>query len=360
MASITKRGDRWRAEVRRKGFASQCKTFGTKAKAVEWARSLESAMDAGVTPTASVGSATIGDAIRAYRRLRGGARPIADTSNEHYQLKMLEARLGGVAIAACTPERLVEFATARRDEDGCGPYTINLDIGRLGTVLRYAASPLRMQIPDVVGDARPLLTHLRLIGGGERRERRPTADELTRILELFQTRHGPRYADAVRFAAVSAMRLGEICTLRASDIDPKTHIASILRKHPRKGKVLERVPLLGQAWTIVERQLPRDDGRVFGMHPITMSKYFTRACQDLSIPDLHFHDLRHEGTSALFEAGLSIEQVAMVTGHKTWNMLKRYTNLRPEDVKLPSRGTDPGTRPRRGSRRSVDPERGTS
>jgi site-specific recombinase XerD len=52
----------------------------------------------------------------------------------------------------------------------------------------------------------------------------------------------------------------------------------------------------------------------------------------LKIEDLHFHDLRHEGTSRLFEAGFSIEQVALVTGHKDWKMLRRYTHLRPEHL----------------------------
>jgi hypothetical protein len=55
-----------------------------------------------------------------------------------------------------------------------------------------------------------------------------------------------------------------------------------------------------------------------------------RACQVLRIDDLHFHDLRHEGASRLFEAGFRIEHVALVTGHKDWKMLRRYTHVRPE------------------------------
>jgi len=54
----------------------------------------------------------------------------------------------------------------------------------------------------------------------------------------------------------------------------------------------------------------------------------------LGIEELHFHDLRHEGTSRLFEAGFDIPKVALVTGHKDWRMLRRYTNLRPEHLKL--------------------------
>src|SRR5450432_3704961 len=39
-----------------------------------------------------------------------------------------------------------------------------------------------------------------------------------------------------------------------------------------------------------------------------------------------------EGTSRLSEAGFSIEQVALVTGHKDWKMLRRYTHLKPEGL----------------------------
>jgi site-specific recombinase XerD len=53
------------------------------------------------------------------------------------------------------------------------------------------------------------------------------------------------------------------------------------------------------------------------------------------------HDLRHEGTSRLFEAGLSIEKVALVTGHKDWRMLQRYTNLKPEDLHKLQKASQP-------------------
>ena len=51
---------------------------------------------------------------------------------------------------------------------------------------------------------------------------------------------------------------------------------------------------------------------------------------DLS--DLHLHDLGQEATSRLFEAGLTIENVALVAGRKDWRMLRRYTNLKPTDL----------------------------
>lgn len=50
------------------------------------------------------------------------------------------------------------------------------------------------------------------------------------------------------------------------------------------------------------------------------------------IPDLRFHDLRHEAVSRLFEAGLSVPEVAMVSGHRTPAMLFRYTHPKAEEV----------------------------
>jgi integrase len=73
-------------------------------------------------------------------------------------------------------------------------------------------------------------------------------------------------------------------------------------------------------------------GRVFPYNGRSTGTAFRRACKELKIEDLHFHDLRHEGTSRLFEAGFGIEQVSVVTGHKDWKMLKRYTHLTAEHL----------------------------
>jgi len=89
------------------------------------------------------------------------------------------------------------------------------------------------------------------------------------------------------------------------------------------------------AWAILEeqRQATRAEvGRIFPYNGRSVGTAFRRACRKLEIDDLHFHDLRHEGTSRLFEAGFSIEHVSPVTGHKDWKMLRRYTHLRAEQL----------------------------
>jgi integrase len=271
-------------------------------------------------------------------------------------LKALDRGLGGKRLALVTPDDLVAYANMRRDE-GAGPYTINMDVSKLGTALRYGGAALRIAPPDVVGAARPLLTHLRLIGGGGHRERRPTDDELHRVLEHLRSEYGAIYADAAEFAAITAMRRGEVCAITVADLDHAHRLVRCLRKHPRKGKVLESVPLLGESWAIALRQPAHASGRIFPIHAGTLSKYFTWTCRALAIPDLHLHDLRHLGTSRLFEEGYAIHEVALVTGHKSWAMLKRYTQLRPEDlVRRDGAKTTPTSSPPRSKRRA--PPRG--
>jgi len=74
--------------------------------------------------------------------------------------------------------------------------------------------------------------------------------------------------------------------------------------------------------------MPKAKDRVFPYHSDTISAAFTRACKFLEIEDLRFHDLRHEGVSRLFETGLSIPQVAAVSGHRSWSSLQRYTHIK--------------------------------
>ena len=341
MASIIQHRGRWRAQVRRKGFPVYTKSFDTKAQAEKWARQIEADIDRGVLPGAAAVAAkrcyTVADLIDDYRKLREQSRPVLDTSTEHYNLRRLAECLGDLDATRLRPDELVAYAQMRADQ-GAGPYTVNMEVSKLGTVMRMVASIKHMTLPDVVQQARPLLAHLGLIGGGGRRERRPTDDELDRIIAHMHDTYGQVWADAVRFAVGTAMRRGEIVRIRWDDLDAARRLVLVRdRKDPRQKAGNDQwVPLLadtamGDMWALVQRQ-PRVDPRIFPIGDSTLSKYFTWTCRALSIPDLHFHDLRHHAISLLFERGFRIEQVALVSGHKSWQHLKRYTNLRPEDL----------------------------
>ncbi|QPS78583.1 site-specific integrase [Delftia tsuruhatensis] len=336
MASITKIGNRWRALVRRKGHPSYCKTFGVKAHAEAWARRIESEIDGGTSPRAESvfgRKLTVAAVIDTYVEMREqSGRPVHDSASEFYQLAGLKRLLGTYDAGTLSVDAIVGFCRVRAEE-GAGPYTINMDVSKLGTVMRYAAPMLKVKLPDVVHEARPLLSHLKLIGGGGVRFRRAEGNELPDLLAQLTARRGKRYADAVEFAALTTMRRGEITRIRWEDVDEAKRLVLVRdRKDPRSKKGNDMwVPLLGPAWDLLQAQ-PRDDvhGRIFPLHPQTLSKYFKEARTALGIDNLRLHDMRHEGTSQLFEAGFQVPEVAMVTGHKNWKHLKRYTNLRPE------------------------------
>jgi len=75
-------------------------------------------------------------------------------------------------------------------------------------------------------------------------------------------------------------------------------------------------------------------GRLFCLCGAHVSKTFRETCVKLKIEDLRWHDLRHEACSRLVEKGLNSMKIASISGHKTLQMLKRYTHLKAENLAL--------------------------
>jgi len=145
------------------------------------------------------------------------------------------------------------------------------------------------------------------------RTRRPTQIELDNICTWFQVKERQQVPmwELIAFAVGTAMRLGEIISLKWTDLNEQDRIIIIRnRKHPRtKMENDQEGPLLGSTFDIIKRQ-PRDakEERIFPVTESTVSSLFPRACKTPKIKDLHFHDLRHDGVSRLFEQGFGIEQ----------------------------------------------------
>jgi integrase len=334
MASVIQVGKKWRAQVRRKDHKPETRTFRTKKEADQWARGLESSIDAGRGPALSA-STRLDHLIAEYRRIRAeGSREIDPTTNTAYMLKHLQDDLGHERVCDLTPARLVKWASTRKAE-GAGPYTINMELSCLGTTLRHAGSFLGVQVPDVAGLARPTLMHLQLIGGGVRRTRRPTEDELQAVLAYVEARDKVA-ADAMRVAAITGLRRSELVRkLKWSEIDDKARAAMIRqRKHPRQLKARDEwVPMLGDAWAIIQRQPKHDaEDRVFPVSPEKITDLFTAACKDLGIPDLRLHDLRHLASSRLQELGFDDVERMAILGHQSVQMNARYTHATPEHL----------------------------
>ncbi|MEA3276569.1 MAG: site-specific integrase [Pseudomonadota bacterium] len=333
MATITKlTSGKWRVQVRRKGFY-RAGTFTRKRDAQDWATEIEAQIShVGAGGYARPRGATLADLIKLYREqvsIRGRTKDAC--------LGRLSARLGTVKLESLSPVHLRDFID-RRAGEGAGGVTIAQDMSFLATVLDWGRHVRQIDIdPELARDARRSLKHRKMSTRGRHRDRIPTEAELDRLTTFWadNRRQQIPMGVIVRFAAASAMRLGEICRIQAEDVDQQRRTVIIRdRKDPRHKEGNDQVvPLLPDAWDIVQRRVQEHPtGRLFPYSADSVSTAFTRACKRLGIKDLHFHDLRHYGTVLLFRQGLDIPRVAMITGHKSWENLKRYSNLQPEDV----------------------------
>ncbi len=170
-----------------------------------------------------------------------------------------------------------------------------------------------------------------LIGKSNERDRRTTDDELALIISHIQS-DLPMEA-MIQFSVDSAMRISELTSIRWDDLNLTDRTVLIRnRKHPRvKIGNNQIVPLLGRCLDVINSQ-PRVDSRIFPYKTNSIGTAFHRACVKAGVVDLRWHDLRHEGISRLFEKGYLIHEVALVSGHRSWDQLKRYTTLRAKDL----------------------------
>lgn len=326
MAVIERRGKKWRALVRVKGHASASRTFSGRKAAEDWAKAAEDALRAGAAMPGD--TPTLAALIDRYVKEVGRFKPVSDTKRGN--LRRWAETLGDREVSSLTGADILAHVGGRE----AGPATMNMELGFLAEVLAAGRSLWGLTIPDVVAAARPTLRRTGAIGKPQERDRRPTAWELEQLAAFYRFHLGKTpMRDLVPFAIATAMRLGEIVRLRWADYRPgdKPMVLVRDRKDPRnKAGNDQWIPLLNGAAEIIDRQ-PKGE-LIFPYKADSVSAAFRRACERLQIVDLHFHDLRHEGTSRLFEQGYSIEQVALVTGHRDWKSLKRYTNLRPESL----------------------------
>jgi integrase len=327
---------KWRVQVRRAGIY-RAATFPTKHEAAEWASDIETqahqVAESGFAPLPR--RTTVADLIDEY----AGSNAKTPGKTKAATLAMLKREMGKVKLPALNALALRDFIDRRIDQ-GAGGVTIAADLSFLSSVLKWGRHARQLDIPERLAlEARGSLKHRGLNTRAAERSREPTDCELKRLYDHWRSK--PRQLIDMelmcRFAIASGMRLAEICRIAAADVDAKARTVVIRdRKGPRhKAGNDQTVPLLSEAWKIVRGRLPvADGGLLFPYRAESVSTAFTRACADLVPPivDLHFHDLRHRAMAQFFRMGLDIPRVALLTGHKTWTMLRRYSDVKPEDV----------------------------
>ena len=124
------------------------------------------------------------------------------------------------------------------------------------------------------------------------------------------------------------MRRSEILKLKWCDVNLESRFASL---YDTKNGEDRRVPLTKRCRRVLIG-MSRDDERVFPISASYLRRAWDRARRKAGINDLRFHDLRHEAVSQFFEMGMSVPEVALISGHKDLRQLFRYTHLDPTNV----------------------------
>lgn len=307
---------------------SQAQTFDKEATAKAWVKKKEAALaKPGALEAAAKKGGTVGDLIDRYVGLfqkdigRTKAQVLA--AAKRFEIAGLEAE-------SVTSANVVEFARAL--SDGRQPQTVQNYLSHLSAVFRVARATWGVDIDrNVMRDALDATKHFGLTAKSGRRERRPTVEEMTRLMQHFEakTRHrnSMPMQRVVAFAMFSARRQEEITRIRWADLEPGRVLVRDM-KHPGDKRGNDQWCVLPPEAEAIARAMPQVAPEIFPFSTDAISAAFTRACKTLGIEDLHFHDLRHEGASRLFEQGWTIPRVAEVTGHRTWQSLQRYSHLR--------------------------------
>jgi integrase len=354
MAYISQRGAYWRAEIRRRGYKPVYRTFDTKQQAQQWARRLEGEMDSGQYYDRSESErTTLREALERYRR------EIVPEKRHPYQEnrridRWIRHELSHRSLASL---RGADFAKYRDDRRSVGraENTIRLELQIVSHLFEIARKEWGME-----GLPNPL-SNIRKPTGSEARDRRLRRGEFEKLHALLLASGNPWAAPAFELAIETSLRQSALFNLRWEWLELKSRLIkfppdargadnkSVPPVLPLSYRAVDlfrclaaiaegpEVRMTRSAYGPADVEPTRLTGRVFGTTTNAVICVWKRTLKAASLEDpeiesLRWHDLRHEAASRLFEKGLHPMEVASITGHRSMQMLKRYTHLKPESL----------------------------
>ncbi|EAU45957.1 tyrosine-type recombinase/integrase [Salipiger bermudensis] len=332
MAAIRNRNGKWHAQVRIKGHASQTKSFTTKRDAERWAKQTEAELQASALriDIRVLDRVTVRDLLERYRRevtaTKRGAASESKRIDGFLRQTWVDRTLSKVTPQVFSRYRDERLRTVR-------PGTVIRDLGLLRSIFEVA----RLEW-DVPLQNNPL-ANVRKPKAPDPRERRLRPGELDLLLTACQSYRNDWLRAGIVLAIETGMRRGEILSIRWCDVSMDT---STLTIRETKNGHARRIPLTAVAVDVLRDMLEVCDDSSVRIFPVSANAF--RQCwqrckgkvaEDYKqIESLRFHDLRHEAVSRFFEMGLSVPEVALISGHRDPRMLFRYTHLRAENIVL--------------------------
>ena len=320
MATYRKRNGKWQAIIRHKNIGTTSRSFHTKQAAIKWVIGFEEQLEAGTFGTLRPTHVTLGELLVRYAsevtptkrgaktELRRLERLIRDAVS-----RLRASQLTYQAIAAFRDRRLLD-----------GRRTCHYDLILIRHCLKIAMNEWGLMLSSNPVD------RVKMPPSSPARNRRLEDGEFERLEEAARQTKNPHIWPVIVFAIETGMRRGEILGLHWEHVDLDRRIAYL--PLTKNGSSRE-VPLSAKAVEVLARQRQRND--MSSPFPVTANGFrlaWERLRSRAGLPDLRFHDLRHEAISRFFELGLNIPEVAVISGHRDPRMLFRYTHLRAEEL----------------------------
>ena len=324
MANIRKRGDSWQVQVRRNGRPSLTRTFHRYSDAVQWARQGEIEADRDDLPAdrSVLEQMSLADLLIRYRDSVVPKKRGRDVEtciiNAFLRTPLAKSSLNSLRHEQFAAYRDIRLETVQAA-------TINRELGIIQHALDIARDEWSLPIRE-----NPV-RKVRRPRNAQARNRRLQDGEWDTLMQGCTKCRNKLIEPLIRIAVETGMRRGEMLNMMWSDLDPENstlHIPVTKNGHSRT------IPLNNEALEVlkaIKGSMP-DDDRIIPLTIPSVKLAWRRLVDRTGIEDLHFHDLRHEAISRFFEMGLSIPEVALISGHRDARMLFRYTHLRAEDV----------------------------
>ena len=313
MGSIRKRGLKFQAQVRREGAQPVSKTFTLKKDAEVWMRSIEARIDVGEVNVATPKTLTLRDLLTRYAIEITPEKKGRDQEQRRIS-RLLRDQISNYRLSLLSSAVMAEFRD-RRIIDGVRAAQIDLILIRHCIKLARLEWGVNMPTNPVEG--------IRIPNGIKRRERRLREGEYELLQAAAEQCRNPYIWACIDFAIGTGMRRSEILSLLWENVDLDSRIAVLT---DTKNGSKREVPLTSKAAQILVA-LPRDETRAFPTTDYTIRHGWDRLVKRAGIEGLRFHDLRHEAVSRFFEMGLSVPEVAAISGHKDYRMLASYTHV---------------------------------
>jgi integrase len=323
MATIRKLSSgRFQAIINAPGHPRVSRSFASRQSAEVWVqyqlRAME-AISAEVSPVAP--SMPLRAALRKYQREVTPQKKGARAESRRIDI-WCEHPLAVRALNDIRGADLAEHRNARRSM-GVTPDTVRLELAVISHLYEVARTDWGLE--ELVNPKKAM----RRVRHGRPRDRRLNSGEFDALLARCAVTGNHRLKVAIILAVETAMRRGEMVGLLWENVDLDQQLAYL---PDTKNDESRTVPLSSRAVAALKELGEPRIGRVFDVHPDNVTKRFHQACEKCGIAGLRFHDLRHEATSRLFEKGFNMVETATVTGHKSMQMLKRYTHLDPRSL----------------------------